>query len=59
MPDAGKALLHKFNGAIGSLGRKFVDAPKLFDHTAHNGANYLKGHCFVSVMLCMAVWNIR
>lgn len=24
---------------------------KLFDHAAHNGSNYLNGHCFVSVML--------
>ena len=26
---------------------------KLFDHAAHNGSNYLNGHCFVSVMLCV------
>ena len=30
---------------------------KLFDHAAHNGSNYLNGHCFVSVMLCVPVWN--
>ena len=24
---------------------------------AHNGSNYLNGHCFVSVMLCVPVWN--
>ena len=23
----------------------------MFDHAAHNGSNYLKGHCFVSLML--------
>ena len=22
-----------------------------------NGSNYLNGHCFVSVMLCVPVWN--
>ena len=26
---------------------------KLFDHAVHNGSNYLNGHCFVSVMLCV------
>lgn len=30
---------------------------KLFDHAAHNGSNYLNGHCFVSLMLCVPVWN--
>ena len=30
---------------------------KLFDHAAHNGSNYLNGHCFVSIMLCVPVWN--
>lgn len=29
----------------------------LFDHAAHNGSSYLNGHCFVSVMLCISVWN--
>ena len=24
---------------------------------AHNGSNYLNGHCFVRVMLCVPVWN--
>ena len=24
---------------------------------AHNGSNYLNGHCFVSIMLCVPVWN--
>ena len=28
---------------------------KLFDHAAHNGSNYLNGHCFVSLMLCVPV----
>ena len=39
------------------FGEKFEDVSKLFDHAAHNGANYMNGHCFVSVMLCVPVWN--
>ena len=38
-------------------GKKFENVSKLFDHAAHNGSNYLNGHCFVSVMLCVPVWN--
>jgi len=38
-------------------GREFEDVSKLFDHAAHNGSNYLNGHCFVSVMLCVPVWK--
>jgi len=39
------------------FGKKFKNASKLFDHAAHNGSNYLNGHCFVSLMLCVPVWN--
>lgn len=39
------------------FGKKFEDVSKIFDHAAHNGSNYLNGHCFVSVMLCVPVWN--
>ena len=39
------------------FGKKFEDASKIFDHAAHNGSNYLNGHCFVSLMLCVPVWN--
>ena len=39
------------------FGKKFEDVSTLFDHAAHNGSNYLNGHCFVSVMLCVPVWN--
>ncbi len=39
------------------FGRKFEDVSKLFDHAAHNGSNYLNGHCFVSLMLCVPVWD--
>ena len=39
------------------FGTKFEDVSKLFDHAAHNGSNYLNGHCFVSFMLCVPVWK--
>ena len=42
---------------VPKFGTKFEDVSKLFDHAAHNGSNYLNGHCFVSVMLCVPVWN--
>ena len=40
-----------------TFGTKFEDVSKLFDHAAHNGSNYLNGHCFVSAMLCVPAWN--
>lgn len=42
---------------VSKSGKKFEDVSKLFDHAAHNGSNYLNGHCFVSLMLCVPVWN--
>ena len=42
---------------VSKSGKKFEDVSKLFDHAAHNGSNYLNGHCFVSLMLCLPVWN--
>ncbi len=42
---------------VPKFGKKFEDVSKLFDHAAHNGSGYLNGHCFVSVMLCVPVWN--
>ena len=42
---------------VSKFGKKFEDISKLFDHAAHNGSNYLNGHCFVSLMLCVPVWN--
>ena len=39
------------------FGKNFEDVSKLFDHAAHNGSNYLNGHCFVSLMLCVPVWK--
>ena len=42
---------------VSKFGKKFEDVSKLFDHAAHNGSNYLNGHCFVSIMLCIPVWK--
>ena len=42
---------------VSKYGTKFEDVSKLFDHAAHNGSSYLNGHCFVSIMLCVPVWN--
>ena len=42
---------------IAKSGQKFENVSKLFDHAAHNGSNYLNGHCFVSLMLCVPVWK--
>ena len=42
---------------VSKFGKKFEHVSKLFDHAAHNGSNYLDGHCFVSLMLCVPVWN--
>lgn len=42
---------------ISKFGTKFENISKLFDHAAHNGCNYRFGHCFVSLMLCVPVWN--
>ena len=40
---------------VPKYGTKFENVSKLFDHSAHNGANFLNGHCFVSIMLCVPV----
>lgn len=37
-------------------GKKFELCSKLFDHAAHNGSNYLNGHCMVSILLSFPVW---
>lgn len=42
---------------IAKFGQKFEDVSKIFDHAAHSGSNYLNGHCFVSLMLCIPVWD--
>lgn len=38
-------------------GTKSGDVAKIYDHVAHGGSNYLNGHCFVSLMLCIPVWH--
>ena len=42
---------------VAKTGTRFENVSKLFDHAAHNGSNYLNGHCFVSIMLCTPVWK--
>lgn len=42
---------------VPKYGKKFEDVSKLFDHSAHNGSGCLNGHCFVSVMLCVPMWD--
>ena len=36
-------------------GDKFELCSRLFDHAAHNGSNYLNGHCMVSTLLSFPV----
>ena len=38
---------------ISKFGKKFENVSNLFDHAGHNGSNYLNGHCFVSLMICV------
>lgn len=40
---------------VSKFGTKFENVSNLFDHAAHYGSNYLSGHCFVSLMLCVPV----
>ena len=42
---------------VAKAGTRFENVSKLFDHAAHNSSNYLNGHCFVSIMLCIPVWK--
>lgn len=42
---------------VEKYGVKFRACSKLFDHAAHNGSNYLNGHCFVSVMMHVPVMS--
>ncbi len=44
---------------VSKFGTKFEDVSKFFDHVAHNGSNCLNRHCFVSIMLCVPVWNLQ
>ena len=36
-------------------GEKFELCSRLFDHAAHNGCNYLNGHCMVNIMLSFPI----
>ncbi len=38
-------------------GKKFELCSKLYDHAAHNGSNYLNGHCMVSLLLSFPVFR--
>ena len=42
---------------VAKFGKKFEKVSVLFEHVAHNGSNYLNGHCFVSLLLCIPVWS--
>lgn len=42
---------------IEKAGKHFEFSSKLFDHAAHNGSNYLNGHCMVSILLSFPVWK--
>ena len=42
---------------VPKLEPKLEAVSKLFDHAAHNGSRSLDGHCFVSLMLCVLVWD--
>lgn len=38
-------------------GKKFEGCSILYDHAAHNGSFYLNGHCLVSLLLCVPVFQ--
>ncbi|MDD6488451.1 MAG: hypothetical protein PUG48_01365 [Clostridia bacterium] len=40
---------------VEKYGENFENSELLFDHAKHNGSNYLKGHCFISLMLSIPV----
>ena len=40
---------------IEKYGKHFELCSKLYDHAAHNGSNYLNGHCMVSLLLSFPV----
>ena len=42
---------------VGKYGEHFENREKLFDHAGHNDSNYLYGHCFVSIMLSIPVFD--
>ena len=42
---------------VEKYGEHFENRSKLFDHAEHNGSNYLNGHCFVSIMLSIPIFD--
>ena len=42
---------------IEKSGNHFELCSKLYDHAAHNGSNYLNGHCMVSLLLSFPVYQ--
>ena len=42
---------------VEKFGRHFELCSKLYDHAAHNGSNYLNGHCIVSLLLSFLVYR--
>ena len=42
---------------VEKFGRHFELCSKLYDHAAHNGSNYLNGHCMVSLLLSFPVYR--
>lgn len=38
-------------------GNHFASCSTLFDHAAHNGSNYLNGHCMVSLLISFPVFR--
>ncbi len=40
---------------IPKFGHEFESISKLFDHSSYTGSNFLNGHCFVSLTLCIPV----
>ena len=40
---------------VEKFGQAFAYRSKLFDHAAHNGSNYLNGHCFVSLLIAVPI----
>lgn len=44
---------------VEKYGEHFENRELLFDHAGHNGSNYLNGHCFVSLMLSIPIYDNR
>ena len=52
LPESADALVLSVDDTLTEKsGEKFECWGKLYDHAAHNGSEYLNGHCFVSLML--------